>query len=157
MASREASHDRLVALLRQEGYTAGDVLPTEPLLAEKLNMSRQSVRETLAGLQALGVVQVRQVSRRRLVGFDPGAFGRNLGLTLPFTAESLEELLAAPAYAVGRIAGIADRPFGRQAGEVIVPIFQRAPDPRADMVEDIGMAAVPGQHVAVEVAGICDG
>jgi DNA-binding FadR family transcriptional regulator len=93
MASLEASHDRLVALLRQEGYTAGDVLPTEPLLAEKLNMSRQSVRETLAGLQALGVVQVRQGSRRRLVGFDPGAFGRNLGLTLPFTAESLEELL----------------------------------------------------------------
>jgi GntR family transcriptional repressor for pyruvate dehydrogenase complex len=93
VASLEASHDRLVALLRQEGYTAGDVLPTEPLLAQKLNVSRQSVRETLAGLQALGVIEVRQGARRRLVGFDPGAFGRNLGLTLPYTVESLQELL----------------------------------------------------------------
>jgi DNA-binding FadR family transcriptional regulator len=93
MASLDASHDRLIALLRREGYTAGDVLPTEPLLAQKLNVSRQSVRETLAGLQALGVVQARQGARRRLVGFDPGAFGRNVGLTLPYTAESLEELL----------------------------------------------------------------
>src|SRR4051794_6962718 len=93
MASLETPHDRLLVLLRQEGYTAGDVLPTEPLLAKKLNMSRQSVRETLAGLQALGVVEVRQGARRRLVGFDPGAFGRNLALTLPYTAESLQELL----------------------------------------------------------------
>jgi len=93
MASLEASHDRLITWLRQEGYIAGDVLPTEPLLAQKLNMSRQSVRETLAGLQALGVVEVRQGARRRLVGFDPGAFGRNLGLTLPYTAESVQELL----------------------------------------------------------------
>lgn len=93
MASLEASQDRLVALLRQEGYAEGDVLPTEPLLAQKLNMSRQSVREALARLQALGVVQARQGARRRLVGFDPGAFGRNLGLTLPYAAESLEELL----------------------------------------------------------------
>src|SRR3954468_6717473 len=93
MASLEASHERLVAMLRRQGYTAGDVLPAEPLLAQELNISRQSVRETLAGLQALGVVQVRQGGRRRLVGFDPGAFGRSLGLTLPYTAESLEELL----------------------------------------------------------------
>src|SRR3954453_23652515 len=93
MASLEASHDRLITWLRQEGDAAGDVLPTEPLLAQKLNMSRQSVRETLAGLQALGVVEVRQGARRRLVGFDPGAFGRNLALTLPYTIESLQELL----------------------------------------------------------------
>src|SRR4051794_30607359 len=93
MASLDVSHSRLIALLRQDGYTAGDVLPSELLLARDLNMSRQSVRETLAGLQALGVVEARQGARRRLVGFDPGAFGRNLGLTLPYTAESLEELL----------------------------------------------------------------
>lgn len=93
MASLNPSHDRLIALLRIEGYRAGDAIPTEPALAAKLNMSRQGVRETLAGLQALGVVQARQGARRRLVGFDPGAFGRNLGLSLPYSGDSLQELL----------------------------------------------------------------
>jgi DNA-binding FadR family transcriptional regulator len=93
MAILDPSHDRLIAFLRSEGYRAGDVIPTEPALAAKLNVSRQSLRETLAGLQALGVVQARQGARRRLVGFDPGAFGRNLGLSLPYSGDSLQELL----------------------------------------------------------------
>lgn len=93
MASLEDQQDRMVRLLRDIGLQPGDPLPTEPQLAQKLNMSRQSVREVLCALQALGFIEGRQGARRRMRGFDPAVFGQHIGLTLPYDQDSLLEIL----------------------------------------------------------------
>ena len=91
--SHEGLQVRLVELFRELGLGPGDALPSEPTLAERLEVSRQAVRESLHALQALGVVEGRQGARRRLLGFDPAVFGRHVGLTLRPTLSSLRELL----------------------------------------------------------------
>ncbi|MBD8045288.1 FadR family transcriptional regulator [Arthrobacter sp. Sa2BUA2] len=93
MASLEDHQVRMVRLLRDLGVQPGDPLPTEPQLALKLNMSRQSVREVLCALQALGFVEARQGARRRMRGFDPAVFGQHIGMTLPYDHDSLLEIL----------------------------------------------------------------
>ena len=93
MASLEDHQVRMVRLLRDLGVQPGDPLPTEPQLALKLNMSRQSVREVLCALQALGFIEARQGARRRMRGFDPAVFGHHIGMTLPYDHDSLLEIL----------------------------------------------------------------
>src|SRR5258708_32909129 len=41
------------------------------------------------------------------------------------------------ANALGRVAGVADRPFRRQGGEMGIPVVERAINSRADMVENV--------------------
>jgi DNA-binding FadR family transcriptional regulator len=91
--TQDGLQPRLVALFRTLGLGEGDAVPSEPTLAAQLGVSRQAVRESLHALQALGVVEGRQGARRRLVGFDPAIFGRQLGLTSLPTLSSLQELL----------------------------------------------------------------
>jgi DNA-binding FadR family transcriptional regulator len=44
----------------QLGLSAGDPMPTEAELAERLNVGRNSVREAIKALQAVGIVEVRR-------------------------------------------------------------------------------------------------
>ncbi|MEO3747638.1 FadR/GntR family transcriptional regulator [Plantactinospora sp. B5E13] len=46
-------------LILERGLTAGDPLPTESELMEELGIGRNSVREALKVLQALGIVEIR--------------------------------------------------------------------------------------------------
>lgn len=84
---------RLVGLFRELGLRPDDAVPSEATLASRLAASRQAVRESLRALEALGVVDAHQGARRRLRGFDPSIFGRQLGLTTLPTLENLQELL----------------------------------------------------------------
>ena len=84
---------RLVGLFRDMGLRPDDVVPSEAMLASRLAASRQAIRESLRALEALGVVDAHQGARRRLRGFDPSTFGRQLGLTTLPTLENLQELL----------------------------------------------------------------
>ena len=54
--------DQLGALLRAGEYAVGSRLPTERLLAERLGVSRPSVREALIALEVEGLVEVRMGS-----------------------------------------------------------------------------------------------
>lgn len=64
---KEPVLQRLIALIYSAGIAIGDRIPTELELAEKLGVSRPVVRESLAALEAIGVVEARQGSGRVLV------------------------------------------------------------------------------------------
>ena len=46
-------------LIEDEGYRPGDALPSQRDLAERLGVSRASLREALSSLSALGLVSVQ--------------------------------------------------------------------------------------------------
>ncbi|WP_051165810.1 FadR/GntR family transcriptional regulator [Amycolatopsis orientalis] len=60
---RPASGDPLAAeilrLIRERGLRAGDPMPTELELIDHLEVSRNTVREAIRGLRALGIVDIR--------------------------------------------------------------------------------------------------
>jgi DNA-binding FadR family transcriptional regulator len=49
----------IIGLIDQRGLRAGDPLPPEPKLMEEFDAARNSVREALRTLQALGIVEIR--------------------------------------------------------------------------------------------------
>lgn len=55
----KALHERLKELILESNLSAGDPMPTEFELMESLNVSRNSLREALKALQAVGIVEVR--------------------------------------------------------------------------------------------------
>jgi DNA-binding FadR family transcriptional regulator len=55
----QAVQDRVVELIVERGLVTGASLPTEPEIMSALGVSRNSVREALKGLQALGIVEIR--------------------------------------------------------------------------------------------------
>jgi DNA-binding FadR family transcriptional regulator len=58
-AGRIGLAEQITALIFQEGLAAGDPLPSESQLMEVLLASRNSIRESLRALQALGIVEIR--------------------------------------------------------------------------------------------------
>src|SRR5260370_39668357 len=64
--------ERLGAFVREAGMVPGDQFPPERELAQRMQVSRTSIRQSLVVLQALGFVDVRQgegVFLRRTRGF----------------------------------------------------------------------------------------
>jgi DNA-binding FadR family transcriptional regulator len=51
--------DRIVELIHDRELPAGAPMPTEPQLMDHLGASRNSVREAIRALQALGIVEIR--------------------------------------------------------------------------------------------------
>lgn len=51
--------ETIVNLIAKDGLGPGDPLPTETRLAEELEVSRNSVREAVKALQAIGIVEAR--------------------------------------------------------------------------------------------------
>lgn len=50
---------QILALIHQRGLGVGDSMPTELELIEELAVSRNSVREAVRALRALGIVDIR--------------------------------------------------------------------------------------------------
>jgi len=59
--------DRLRAYVEEGGLRAGDRLPTERELAERLGISRASVKQAIVVLEVQGLVEVRQGGGMRLL------------------------------------------------------------------------------------------
>jgi DNA-binding FadR family transcriptional regulator len=57
--SGETVQDRIVALIHDRQLRPGAPMPTEPQLMDLLGASRNSVREAIRALQALGIVEIR--------------------------------------------------------------------------------------------------
>jgi DNA-binding FadR family transcriptional regulator len=54
-----ALEERIIELIHERGLAPGAAMPTEPQLMELLGASRNSVREAIRALQALGIVDIR--------------------------------------------------------------------------------------------------
>lgn len=57
--AQQAIQDRIKEWILEQGLTSGEPMPTEAELVEQLGISRNSVREALKALQALGIVEIR--------------------------------------------------------------------------------------------------
>jgi GntR family transcriptional repressor for pyruvate dehydrogenase complex len=89
--------EQIMALVHDEGLQAGDPLPTETELMERMGVVRSSVREALRGLAVLGVVEIRQGQgtfvRSAAPRFGPDSVSTGLvgtALARGVTAELLE-------------------------------------------------------------------
>lgn len=51
--------ERILTLIHQRGLRVGDAMPTELELIDELSVSRNSVREAIRALRALGIVDIR--------------------------------------------------------------------------------------------------
>lgn len=56
----DAVTERVISMIREGKYRAGDRLPTERELAEDFGVGRTSVREGLGLLEKLGILEIRQ-------------------------------------------------------------------------------------------------
>lgn len=75
----EQTAKRLVQMIQEKGYTAGDKLPTEMELAESLSVGRNTVREALRILMSRNIVTIRQgsgtfISEKNGIPDDPLGF-----------------------------------------------------------------------------------
>ena len=83
----------LLALIRDGNLEPGDPLPSEGDLAERLGVSRLSLREATRTLQALGVIESRPGRGLFVKGFAFDAILRQLPYSLGAGGAALRELL----------------------------------------------------------------
>ncbi len=84
---------QLVQLLTDGELTPGSRLPSERLLAERLGVGRSAVREAIAALEILGIVQVRPGSGTYLRGGTSELLPTTLSWGLMLAADRTRELL----------------------------------------------------------------
>lgn len=72
---------------------AGDPIPTEMELSEKLGISRTAIREGLKGLEALGILEVRHGIGRFLRKFNFEAILDNLSYSLEMNIRDFRDVL----------------------------------------------------------------
>lgn len=82
----------LEKIIRDNNIKPGDRLPSERYLKDKLNVSRQSVREALRALEMLGVVHVKIGEGTYLADFKDHRLFDIIGQFLIKTDEQREEL-----------------------------------------------------------------
>lgn len=58
--------DRLMEMIREEGYVAGDQLPSERELMERYGVGRPAVREALQNMAQLGLISIAHGERARV-------------------------------------------------------------------------------------------
>lgn len=59
-SKKKIAQDKLLELIRGGGYVSGDRLPSERELAQRLTVSRNILREAVAALNLMGVVEIRE-------------------------------------------------------------------------------------------------
>ncbi len=84
---------QLVSLLTAGELAPGSRLPSERLLAERLGVGRSAVREALAALEILGIVQIRPGSGTYLQGGTSDLLPTTLSWGLMLASNRTRELL----------------------------------------------------------------
>ena len=118
VGSARQVRDQLVSAIERGVYPPGTFLPSERVLCETLGVSRVSVREAIAGLDAMNLITV-QHGKGALVREDAGtaiagSFGRYLGehrdevLELLRVRQALDGLAAEDAARVATEQSVAD-------------------------------------------------
>jgi len=89
----QAAQERIKEYIVASGMKVGDPLPTEMVLAEKLNISRTIVREALKGLEALQIIGVKHGVGRFLKSFNLEAILQNLSYSIEMNMKDFREIL----------------------------------------------------------------
>jgi DNA-binding FadR family transcriptional regulator len=88
--------DRLLVMIREEGFTAGDQLPSERDLMERYGVGRPAVREALQNLAQLGLISITHGERARVAEPSFANLLQSIALTtstiLRTSPDSLREL-----------------------------------------------------------------
>ncbi|ACQ79692.1 GntR domain protein [Beutenbergia cavernae DSM 12333] len=139
LASQADVRGRIRTLIVERGLGPGDLLPTEPELMATLGVSRNSLREAIKGLQAVGIVDVRHgygtyVGAGDLQSLEDGLSFR-LAVSLDRDLRDVRELLQVRrALEVGL------------AREVTAYWSTHPMDPLSDVVAEMEAAAASGQY-----------
>lgn len=127
---REQVSERLAAMVQSGLLQKGDELPSERELASTLEVSRETVRSAIQMLAAIGMVEISQGSRTRVVG--------TTGFPVPNTVTSA--LSTKSARDVFEARYMLEIPAARLAVERIDPAglgrLQRLVEAQAEMTED---------------------
>jgi GntR family transcriptional regulator, transcriptional repressor for pyruvate dehydrogenase complex len=104
----ESVVEQILSMVREEGYSVNQRLPTESQLMARTGGGRSSVREALHGLAVLGMVEIRQGAGTYIRSLTP----RTVGVTADLLAEALamgttEDLLEARSIVEVRMVSLA--------------------------------------------------
>ena len=124
--------DSLLQYIRSSGLAAGDALPKEAELAERLNVSRHIVREGISRLKSLGMIDSRR--RRGMTLARPDAFAgvSKLAEARLFSAGERREMMG---LRVVMELGMAEFVFRRKTPELVAELRRYAGEERS--VQDI--------------------
>lgn len=109
ISTAEAVANHLVDLIRSREFGPGDTLPSERELQQKMSVGRVAVREGLARLSALGIIQVDHGKGARVrEGVDVEAMGQVLMPLFPDRyPKALQDLLRARSAVDSELASLA--------------------------------------------------
>lgn len=87
---------KILGIIRKEGILPGQFIPTEALLLDACQVSRNALREAVSYLKGLGILQSRQGSGVKLASLDPVvSFEESLSLALEFSKPDLNDIMDA--------------------------------------------------------------
>lgn len=85
--------EQIHGLIESENIQVGEKLPSERYLKDKLNVSRQSVREALRALELLGIIYVRRGEGTFLADIDSHQLFQLIGKYLIRTKRQQDEIM----------------------------------------------------------------
>lgn len=98
--------DRLMQLIADGTFKAGDRLPSEPELMKQFDVGRSSIREAIGALSLTGILKVRPGQGTHVAEFSPSTGSKPIGL-LAIGPEKVRELVEARVELEGVIARLA--------------------------------------------------
>lgn len=147
--------------LAEEGLLkAGDRLPAERVLAEQLNVSRNSIREAFSVLEALGLVENRLGEGKVIVSTSFGVLTDFISLARDRREENKRDLLEARfslepeivALATARASEYHLTRIGRALGQIQAGAAEGRFDRRADQQFHTAVAEAAGNAVTTKLA-----
>ena len=89
----QAVQEEVKAYIIRYNLKPGDALPPETVLAQQLNVSRNSVREAIKALEALGILEARAGSGLFVRDFSFDPIVNNLAYAMLFDLKQLTDIL----------------------------------------------------------------
>lgn len=107
----EEVRERLLNLIRGDGFAPGAPLPSERELMERLGVGRPAIREALQSLETIGLIEIRHGAPARIAEPSVARMVDQIGETMkhvlshsPATLENLKEARGAFEREIARIA-----------------------------------------------------